>query len=786
MAPAAKKRKIFDGRYEILSIVGRGACSVVYHARHAVAPGSEVALKVLLNEKDQKSNGEKLRKEALAMVSSRHKYVVRLDDFHSVGELCYLSMEYAPESDVRKYAAKSGGKLNAVQAELFLLQVAEALAFIHRAGIVHRDIKPDNILVVSPKEIRLADFGVAVLPGEKSSLAELQKGVGTMDYMGPEVLEGRTYDAQSDIYALGVTFYELLSGKHPFANAPLVEQLNIRKDGKFPHLREVAPEVPTHLANVIMQSMSYDSSKRFASTKDLAQALLMHKSKPGAPGAIATARSTASQPQRPGDGASTQAAPKATTASAPTPAPSAPSASVLAAVRAAASGLPASAAKSSPEPLPTPPPQKTASAASTPKVPVAAAGSAEAKRAGAQALLGKSSQSPTSVTVSGNAAVQTPTEPSLSAPAQPQAPRAQTSGESIAPPAPAAAEEPRGMTPPQRDVAPTQVMSKETVAEVRSNAKKAENLISRAFNASDAVREERVTQSERAPGLDTPAEAPAETSSTKSPGRPTDTAENKKSTQLITRDLVAQVREGMKGAAPETAGPAKAQESVAETLVLKPEQVAAAAKQKPGKPQPQEKQQREKKQPKEKPAARQKTDLTAPPTPKSEIWEKNPRKSRYLAISMGILLVILWFGNIFLIKTYDIGIGKSLLGLEAPVASPIPSYGGEALAFPRIPSGIYAGTARGILGDRPVPLTLISFGEQRKLAVILGIEGWTPAVVSVDSGSADPGNAEALRVVSNGLVLNMSGSAADGTLRGQFEDIISGLRGEWQAKPVMR
>ncbi|NDC38139.1 MAG: serine/threonine protein kinase, partial [Proteobacteria bacterium] len=273
-----QKKKIFDGRYDILSIVGRGACSVVYHARTISPPAADVALKVLLNKNGGGTNGDRLRKEALAMVSSRHRYVIRLDDFHSVGDLCYLSMEYAPEGDLKKFSSRTGGKLGSVQAERFLLQAAEALGFIHRAGIIHRDIKPENILVMNSNEIRLGDFGVAVLPGEESALDELQRGVGTMDYMAPEVLEGVRYDQRSDVYALAVSFYELLSGKHPFSGMSLMEQLAARKDGAIPALSTLAPEVPTYLSSVIMRAMSYSDEQRFATGRDLLQALLVAKS----------------------------------------------------------------------------------------------------------------------------------------------------------------------------------------------------------------------------------------------------------------------------------------------------------------------------------------------------------------------------------------------------------------------------------------------------------------------------------------------------------------------------
>jgi serine/threonine protein kinase len=271
--PSDSKRKIFDGRYEILSIVGRGADSVVYHARHTTGPAQEVAIKVLVKRAGGTTLTDKLRKEALTLVSCRHKYVVRLDDFHSIKDLCYLSMEYAPRGDLLKYIANSSNKLSAEQVTLFLRQSLEALDFIHATGVIHRDLKPENILVLNDQEIRLADFGLALLPGDEVALEDLRSAVGTFDYLAPEVLDGTRYDTQSDLYSLGVCFYELAAGKHPFRDVPLAQQQEIRKDGAIKALRDLAPTLAPHTAAVITTLMKFSADERFHSASDALKAL---------------------------------------------------------------------------------------------------------------------------------------------------------------------------------------------------------------------------------------------------------------------------------------------------------------------------------------------------------------------------------------------------------------------------------------------------------------------------------------------------------------------------------
>lgn len=271
--PSNSKRKIFDGRYEVLSIVGRGTDSVVYHARHVQGSQQEVALKVLLNQKSNVSLSERLRKEALTLVSCRHRYVVRLDDFHSVDDLCYLSMEYASRGDLRKLLLEIGGPLSAHQGEAYLRQCLEALDFIHATGVIHRDIKPDNILVLDDNEIRLADFGLALLPGDEVDIEDLQKGVGSFSYLPPELVEGTSYDERSDLYSLGLCFYEALAGSHPFATLPIADQLDARRDGKIAPLHEVSPSVPRYVSDIIAKLLRYDAANRFQSAREALRVL---------------------------------------------------------------------------------------------------------------------------------------------------------------------------------------------------------------------------------------------------------------------------------------------------------------------------------------------------------------------------------------------------------------------------------------------------------------------------------------------------------------------------------
>ena len=269
----APKKRVLAGQYEVLEIIGRGASSVVYRARYLERDQSDLAIKVLLNKDELGAAANRLRKEALAMVAARHKYILRLDDFHSLDSLHYLTMELAPHSDLRRHISALGRPLTAAEAERYFRQMAEALSFVHNVGIIHRDIKPDNILVLNDRQLRLGDFSASLLPGEKSSLEELQKGIGSLDYLAPEVLNGEAFGTFSDVYALGITFYECITGFNPLASVPIMDMLTAREDENFPPVLTYCPDLNRGLASIIMKCLSYDHQKRFKSGSEILKAL---------------------------------------------------------------------------------------------------------------------------------------------------------------------------------------------------------------------------------------------------------------------------------------------------------------------------------------------------------------------------------------------------------------------------------------------------------------------------------------------------------------------------------
>ena len=262
--------KVIDGKYKILEKVGAGGMAVVYKGEHIYLK-RPVAIKVLPPDlAKNKVFVERFFKEAETASRLDHPNIVKILDFGDEDGLLYLVMQYV-EGETLERILHARGKLSLQEALSIALQILPALGYAHEKGIVHRDIKPGNIIVDSQGKAYLLDFGIAAMLEEEEGKAE-GKGriaVGTPEYMAPEQFRGKA-DARSDIYAFGVVLYEMLTGRTPFGDAKDIYEL------QYKVLREEVP--PTGLGEkidaILRKAMNKLPSRRFKTAYEFAEALM--------------------------------------------------------------------------------------------------------------------------------------------------------------------------------------------------------------------------------------------------------------------------------------------------------------------------------------------------------------------------------------------------------------------------------------------------------------------------------------------------------------------------------
>ncbi|MGH7296971.1 MAG: serine/threonine-protein kinase, partial [Polyangiaceae bacterium] len=271
---------ILDGRYHLLRDIGRGAAGVVFEARHLFT-GRIVAVKMVLPETQPESVGAlraRLQREGRALGSIRHPGVVDiLDGGVTVDGVPYIVMDMLNGRTLEGLIA-SRGRLAVADAVGMALQVCDALEAVHHAGVVHRDVKPGNIVLVrepdGAERFKLVDFGVARLhESSHDKLTSAGAVVGTPVYMAPEQLLAEEVDAKSDVYSVGATLFECLSGQVPFSGnyAQMVAWIVSPKPA--PSLASLSLEVPSAVAKVVDTAISKKRQDRFATALDLATAL---------------------------------------------------------------------------------------------------------------------------------------------------------------------------------------------------------------------------------------------------------------------------------------------------------------------------------------------------------------------------------------------------------------------------------------------------------------------------------------------------------------------------------
>ena len=265
------ENKLLEDRYIIDKILGVGGMSVVFKARDAYLNNMPVAIKVL---KDDVANDETILKrfktEIRIAQELKHSNIVAVHGYSIKGKVKYMVMEYLYGLTLKKYLVAKGRPLDFEEIVGYTAQILRALAEAHRSQIIHRDIKPQNIMLLENGKIKVMDFGVAKVSDVGTSLTATGKAVGTVYYMSPEQAAGRRdIDTRSDIYSLGAVMYELATGQTPFkGETPIAVLVKHMHDDPVPP-RQLNSSIPVGLEQVILCAMSKDPANRFQTAEEM-------------------------------------------------------------------------------------------------------------------------------------------------------------------------------------------------------------------------------------------------------------------------------------------------------------------------------------------------------------------------------------------------------------------------------------------------------------------------------------------------------------------------------------
>lgn len=261
--------KILGGRYELLEEIGKGGMAYVYKAR-CILLNRIVAVKILRNDLD--GDDEFLKRfnaEAQAAASLSQSNIVSIFDVGQDDGYHYIIMEYVDGKTLKEYITEKG-KLNYKEALSIAAQISDALTAAHAKNIIHRDIKPHNILITDDGKIKVADFGIARF-GTGQTLSSGNDIIGSVHYISPEQAKGLSVDNRSDIYSLGVVLYEMLSGRLPFEgeNPVTVAMMQIEEDPA--EIIDFSPDMPISAQHIVFKSMSKNPDLRYQSSLDMKQ-----------------------------------------------------------------------------------------------------------------------------------------------------------------------------------------------------------------------------------------------------------------------------------------------------------------------------------------------------------------------------------------------------------------------------------------------------------------------------------------------------------------------------------
>lgn len=260
--------KIFAGRYKIIKQIGRGGMADVYLAKDLILDGEEVAVKVLrTNYQTDPIAVARFQREAKAMADLDHPHIVRITDIGEEDGQQYLAMEYVAGLDLKRYI-KENSPISNEEAVRIMGQILLAMRLAHTRGIVHRDLKPQNVLLTPDGNAKVTDFGIAVAFAE-TSLTQTNSMLGSVHYLSPEQARGSKATIQSDIYAMGIIFYEMLTGHIPYDGDSAVTIALQHFQKPLPSIIAENPNVPQALENVVIKATAKKLTDRYQSVAEM-------------------------------------------------------------------------------------------------------------------------------------------------------------------------------------------------------------------------------------------------------------------------------------------------------------------------------------------------------------------------------------------------------------------------------------------------------------------------------------------------------------------------------------
>jgi eukaryotic-like serine/threonine-protein kinase len=262
------------GRYRVEGLLGAGAMGEVYRAYDPVIDRM-VAIKVVRPDLATGSGSDqwlqRFRREARAAGRRFHPNIIAILDFGEDHGMPFLAMEYVEGSSLDAFL-KTTGPLDPSRGVAIITQVLSALGFAHQSGIIHRDVKPSNIMILSSGEVKVADFGIARI--DASEFTIVGDLLGTPAYMAPEQFSGAPVDTRTDLLAAGVILFEMLTGVKPFRGKSITEIMSLMETRGPEDIRTLNPSVPNSLKQVINKALAFDPAQRYADAAEFSKAIL--------------------------------------------------------------------------------------------------------------------------------------------------------------------------------------------------------------------------------------------------------------------------------------------------------------------------------------------------------------------------------------------------------------------------------------------------------------------------------------------------------------------------------